>query len=60
MPFVKVLFVELFQFNIEDTLDRVQIAIDTGHTAVKFGWEPFGYDEALDLKYVEEIWHFTW
>ena len=45
----------MFQFNLEDTLERVQIAIDTGHTAVKFGWEPFGFDEALDLKYVEEI-----
>jgi len=45
----------MFQFTIEDTLKRVQIAMDTGHTAVKFGWEPFGFDEELDLKYVEGI-----
>jgi L-rhamnonate dehydratase len=45
----------MFQFTIEDTLKRVQIAMDTGHTAVKFGWEPFGFNEELDLKYVEGI-----
>jgi L-alanine-DL-glutamate epimerase-like enolase superfamily enzyme len=45
----------MFQFTIEDTLKRVQIAMDTGHTAVKFGWEPFGFDEELDLEYVEGI-----
>jgi L-alanine-DL-glutamate epimerase-like enolase superfamily enzyme len=45
----------MFQYTIEDTVNRVKIAIDTGHTAVKFGWEPFGLDEELDLKYVEAI-----
>ena len=40
----------MFQYTIEDTVNRVKIAIDTGHTAVKFGWEPFGLDEELDLK----------
>jgi len=45
----------MFQFTIEDTVNRVKIALDTGHTGVKFGWEPFGYDEKKDLNYVESI-----
>jgi L-rhamnonate dehydratase len=45
----------MFQYSIEDTVDRVKIALDTGHTGVKFGWEPFGNDERKDLKYVEAI-----
>jgi len=45
----------MFQFTVEDTVARAKRAIDTGHTGVKFGWEPFGRDEATDLKYVEAI-----
>jgi L-alanine-DL-glutamate epimerase-like enolase superfamily enzyme len=45
----------MFQFTVEKTVERAKQAIDTGHTGVKFGWEPFGRDEATDLKYVEAI-----
>ena len=45
----------MFQFSVEDTVARARQAIDTGHTGVKFGWEPFGRDEAMDLRYVEAI-----
>lgn len=45
----------MFQFSVEDTVARAKRAIDTGHTGVKFGWEPFGEDEATDLRYVEAI-----
>lgn len=45
----------MFQFTVDATVERAKRAIDTGHTAVKFGWEPFGQDEALDLRYVEAI-----
>ncbi|MBP1849305.1 mandelate racemase/muconate lactonizing enzyme family protein [Rhizobium halophytocola] len=45
----------MFQFSIEDTVARAKHAVDTGHTGVKFGWEPFGFDEATDLAYVEAI-----
>jgi L-alanine-DL-glutamate epimerase-like enolase superfamily enzyme len=45
----------MFQFTIEETVARAKRAIDTGHTGVKFGWEPFGRDEATDLRYVEAI-----
>jgi L-rhamnonate dehydratase len=45
----------MFQFTIEATVERARRAIDTGHTAVKFGWEPFGRDEAMDLRYVEAV-----
>ncbi len=45
----------MFQFTVKETVARAKRAIDTGHTGVKFGWEPFGRDEATDLKYVEAI-----
>ncbi len=45
----------MFQFTVEATVERAKRAIDTGHTAVKFGWEPFGRDAATDLRYVEAI-----
>ena len=45
----------MFQYTIEDTIERVKIALDTGHTGVKFGWEPFGLNESKDLHYVEAI-----
>lgn len=45
----------MFQFRIEDTIARAKRAIDTGHTAVKFGWEPFGKDEAEDVRTVEAV-----
>jgi L-alanine-DL-glutamate epimerase-like enolase superfamily enzyme len=38
----------MFQFTVEETVARAKRAIDTGHTGVKFGWEPFGRDEATD------------
>ncbi len=40
---------------MEATVDRAKAAIDTGHTGVKFGWEPFGRDERSDLAYVEAV-----
>jgi L-rhamnonate dehydratase len=45
----------MFQFTLEATVARAKRAIDTGHTGVKFGWEPFGRDEATDLRYVEAV-----
>ncbi|HEX5327055.1 MAG TPA: mandelate racemase/muconate lactonizing enzyme family protein [Acetobacteraceae bacterium] len=45
----------MFQFTVEATVERAKRAIDTGHTGVKFGWEPFGQDETTDLRYVEAI-----
>ena len=45
----------MFQFTVEATAERAKRAIDTGHSGVKFGWEPFGRDEATDLRYVEAI-----
>lgn len=45
----------MFQFSIEATVARARHAVDTGHTGVKFGWEPFGQSEAQDLRYVEAI-----
>ena len=36
----------MFQFSVEATVERAKRAIDTGHTGVKFGWEPFGREEA--------------
>jgi len=45
----------MFQMTIEDTVARARHAVDTGHTGVKFGWEPFGEDEARDLAYVEGV-----
>ena len=45
----------MFQFSIEETVARAKAAVDTGHTGVKFGWEPFGQDEAQDLRYVGAI-----
>lgn len=45
----------MFQYSVEETVARAQHAIDTGHTGVKFGWEPFGTDEALDLRYLEAL-----
>lgn len=45
----------MFQFTVKDTVARAKRAIDTGHTGVKFGWEPFGRDEAQDIRYVEAI-----
>jgi L-alanine-DL-glutamate epimerase-like enolase superfamily enzyme len=45
----------MFQFSIEDTVARARRAVDTGHTGVKFGWEPFGQDEATDVATVAAI-----
>ncbi|MBI3707443.1 MAG: mandelate racemase/muconate lactonizing enzyme family protein [Proteobacteria bacterium] len=45
----------MFQFTVEATVARAKSAVDSGHTGVKFGWEPFGANEATDLRYVEAI-----
>jgi len=45
----------MFQFTVDATVERAKRAVDTGHTGVKFGWEPFGRDEASDLRYVEAV-----
>ena len=45
----------MFQFSIAETVARARAAVDTGHTGVKFGWEPFGQDERQDIAYVEAI-----
>jgi L-alanine-DL-glutamate epimerase-like enolase superfamily enzyme len=45
----------MFQMSIADTVARARHAVDTGHTGVKFGWEPFGQDETMDLAYVDAI-----
>ncbi len=45
----------MFQFSLEATVERARQAIDTGHSAVKFGWEPFGLDARRDLEYVEAV-----
>ena len=44
----------MFQYNRRYDR-RVKLALDTGHTGVKFGWEPFGLNESKDLHYVEAI-----
>jgi L-alanine-DL-glutamate epimerase-like enolase superfamily enzyme len=45
----------MFQFSLDETGDRARRAVDTGHTGVKFGWEPFGLDEKQDYRYLEAI-----
>ena len=45
----------MFQFTPEATAERAKRAIDTGHTAVKFGWEPFGQDAKTDCRFLEAI-----
>ncbi|MDX6749406.1 mandelate racemase/muconate lactonizing enzyme family protein [Geminicoccaceae bacterium 1502E] len=45
----------MFQFTVEATVERAKRAVDTGHTGVKFGWEPFGQDAATDCRYLEAI-----
>lgn len=45
----------MFQFELSDTLDRARHAVDTGHTGVKFGWEPFGRDAKEDLRMVAAV-----
>jgi L-alanine-DL-glutamate epimerase-like enolase superfamily enzyme len=45
----------MFQFTAEATADRARKAKDTGFTAVKFGWEPFGQDARTDCAYLEAI-----
>ena len=52
---VRVYSSNMFQFSIADTVTRARAAVDTGHTGVKFGWEPFGHDERQDVAYVEAI-----
>jgi L-alanine-DL-glutamate epimerase-like enolase superfamily enzyme len=45
----------MFQYSVEETVERARRAVDTGHTGVKFGWEPFGHSASSDLRYVEAI-----
>jgi L-rhamnonate dehydratase len=45
----------MFQSTVEATVEHAKRAIDTSHTVVKFGREPFGRDAATDLSYVEAI-----
>jgi L-rhamnonate dehydratase len=45
----------MFQFTPAETAERARRAIDTGHSAVKFGWEPFGRDPKTDCQYLEAI-----
>jgi L-alanine-DL-glutamate epimerase-like enolase superfamily enzyme len=45
----------MFQFTPEDNARRAREAVDAGFTAVKFGWEPFGRDPALDQRLVGAI-----
>jgi L-rhamnonate dehydratase len=45
----------MFQFTPAETAERARRAIDTGHSAVKFGWEPFGRDPKTDCQYLDAI-----
>jgi L-alanine-DL-glutamate epimerase-like enolase superfamily enzyme len=43
----------LFGDSPQETADMARQALDTGLTAVKFGWGPFGRDAAVDIAHVE-------
>ena len=45
----------MFQFDIAETAARAAEAVEAGHSAIKFGWEPFGRDAAMDIAYVRAI-----
>jgi L-alanine-DL-glutamate epimerase-like enolase superfamily enzyme len=46
----------MFQLTVAATVERAQAAVDSGYTAVKFGWEPFGRAGLdLDLRYLDAI-----
>lgn len=45
----------MFQFEVADTVTRAVQAVEAGHSAVKFGWEPFGRDAKMDVAYVRAI-----
>jgi L-alanine-DL-glutamate epimerase-like enolase superfamily enzyme len=45
----------MFQSTASATAERAKRAVDSGYTAVKFGWEPFGQDPAEDCAYLEAI-----
>ena len=40
----------MFQFTFEAIVERARRAIDTGHSPVKVGCEPFGRDEAVNTR----------
>ena len=44
----------LFGATPEETRDRARRFVDQGFTAVKFGWDPMGQSEALDIALVRE------
>lgn len=44
----------LFGRTPDDTRERGKRFVDRGFTAVKFGWEPMGSDEATDIALVRE------
>ena len=45
----------MFQMTPEATAERARRAVETGHSAVKFGWEPFGKDARTDCRFLEAI-----
>jgi L-rhamnonate dehydratase len=46
----------MFQLTVEATVERAKAARDSGYTAVKFGWEPFGRSRIdLDLRYLDAL-----
>jgi L-alanine-DL-glutamate epimerase-like enolase superfamily enzyme len=45
----------MFQYSVQATADRARRALDSGHTGVKFGWEPFGLDAKTDVAYLSAI-----
>jgi L-rhamnonate dehydratase len=46
----------MFQLTVEATVERARVALDSGYTAVKFGWEPFGRAGIdLDLRYLDAL-----
>jgi L-rhamnonate dehydratase len=45
----------LFGSSLEATADRARWCVDQGFTAVKFGWDPMGQDDAYDEALVETI-----
>jgi L-alanine-DL-glutamate epimerase-like enolase superfamily enzyme len=44
----------LFGATPDETRDRARRFVDQGFTAVKFGWDPMGQSEALDIALVRE------
>lgn len=45
----------MFGLTVEETRERARQAVATGFTAVKFGWEPFGFEPEHDEELVRAI-----